>query len=91
MKKTLQSVFILVFYIVSAVTIMAQSQDAMEVMEAYQEVLRNVSEAVLPTVVEIDVVERVKVPAQRISPLFDFFFSPRRQDDSEEELPPRGV
>ncbi len=61
--------------------------DALKVVESLQTAFRSVSAGVLPSIVEIDVVEKTTVPANPMMDMddfFPFFFgTPRNQDDSK--------
>ncbi len=58
-------------------------------LESFENVFANVADQLLPVVVEVNVVNMVEVPQ---SP-FEFFFSPRGQQDDQEqrEVPRRGL
>lgn len=66
-----------------------------EVMQAYQQTVRQVARDVLPVVVEIEVVQRVSRPARNApSPLEFFFGRPdqrREQDTPQREFEQRGL
>ena len=67
------------------------SSDALEMVEAYQQVIRDASQQVLPTVVEVVTVENV---SQQFRSPFEFFFgTPPQQDgdDREREFQRRGL
>jgi len=67
--------------LLAAVGAFAQADQALVTLENMQNAFRSVAKRVLPSVVEIDVVDVVKQPAQRVNPFF-FFFGPRGPEQS---------
>lgn len=59
-----------------------------DVMQAYQQTVRQVARDVLPVVVEIEVVQRVSRPARNAPSPLEFFFG-RPDQRREQEAPPR--
>ena len=53
------------------------------VLRSLQESFRQVARDVLPTAVEVDVVDVIKQPGQQFSP-FDFFFGPKNNQNNKE-------
>jgi Do/DeqQ family serine protease len=74
--------------LLTALAAYAQADRAMATLENMQNAFRYVAKKVLPSVVEIDVVDVVKQPAQRVNPFF-FFFGPRGQGDNPGEAQPQ--
>lgn len=75
--------------------VIAQSEDeSLAIMEAYQATLRRVANAVLPVVVEIDVVERVTRQVRPIPSPLEFFFGRPNQENEQtqtREYEQRGI
>lgn len=78
-------------------TVSAQTgaaDDELALMEAYQNTLRRVSQAVLPVVVEIDTVQRVSRSQRDVPSPLEFFFgrpSPGDGDGQTREFEQRGI
>ncbi len=73
--------------LLAAVAAFAQADQAIVALDNMQNAFRFVARKVMPSVVEIDVVDVVKTPAQRVNPFF-FFFGPRGGDSQPEQGQP---
>ncbi|MFP4302444.1 MAG: Do family serine endopeptidase [Spirochaetaceae bacterium] len=76
---------LVIFLVLAAFTggpLFAQSSEALDVVESYQEVIRGASRKVLPSVVEVVTVENV---TQEFRSPFDFFFGTPPEGDRERE------
>lgn len=83
MRRSIIAIATLLFA-VPLMPVAAQSEDgSLAFMEAYQATLRRVADAVLPVVVEIDVVERVSRPVRSMPSPLEFFFG--RPDSQNEQ------
>jgi len=77
-RRQVVAVSVLLF---AAVAAFAQADQALATLDNMQNAFRFVARKVMPSVVEIDVVDVVKQPAQRVNPFF-FFFGPRGQGNT---------
>ena len=63
----------------------AQAREGFQTMSDIQAAFREVAQQVLPSVVEIDVVNLVKAQLPTMSSPFDFFFGPQNPNDQHKE------
>ena len=97
--KRLKRTAVLVLGIVALAApsaVLAQSDsDAMSIVKAYQQVFRDTAQKVLPSVVEVETVETVRVPQGGMTSPFEFFFGrpdPRGGNQgNEREFEQRGL
>jgi Do/DeqQ family serine protease len=67
------------------------SEQGIQALENIQNSFRAVAQKVLPSVVEVNVVDVVKRPAQKLESPFEFFFGPRGDESGEREFRREGL
>jgi serine protease Do len=88
MRKTIETfakpALVVVVLLVLTTAAFGQTQQGLLTLETIQSTLRAVAQKVQPTVVEVNVVDVVKRPAQRFESPFEFFFGPRGSSSEQE-------
>lgn len=95
MKRSRSALLGLATLILVPMALWAQSAaSALTMVEALQQVQRDVAQRVLPVVVELETVERVSVPVRPFTSPFEFFFGrpdPRSDKQQEQQFEQRGI